>query len=217
MQNIYILIFIAIAFILRITLYIYTNESDTTLSDYVAGNLLPEITGMLIELVFILVVIEAIKTTETKRREQEEINKSHRKQVMLERRLRAQLRFLLRRIFKNIDLVDGSNISKFFFHASEQQANQYMLNVMKQTLNREEQSELFKVNLLESCQLELSLILALTPVCSGLSDRHVKAWMSIAHYMQQINIENNVIDNTEKLISWIAFFDKQTASESLIE
>ncbi|ODA47685.1 hypothetical protein BC476_14840 [Vibrio parahaemolyticus] len=217
MQNVYLLVFIAIAFILRITLHIYTDESETTLAAYAAGNLLPEFTGMLLELVLILVVVEAIQSAETKRRKNAELAKNHRKQVMLERRLRAQLRFLLRRIFEDTELVDGSSISTFLFHASEHQANQHMLNVMKQTLAEEEQSEAFMENLRNSCQLELSLVLALTPVCSGLSDRHVKAWMSIAHYLQQIHTQNNIANSAEKLLSWIAFFDKQTVSQNLLE
>ncbi|WP_273987325.1 hypothetical protein [Vibrio parahaemolyticus] len=217
MQNVYLLVFIAIAFVLRITLYIYTSESEPTLGGYVAGNLLPEVTGMLIELVLILVVVEAIQSGESQKRKQAELAKTHRKQVMLERRLRAQLRFLLRRIFEDSDLIDGTSISTFLFHASEHEENQYKLSVLKQTLFEEAQSESFRENLYESCQLELSLILALTPVCSGLSDRHVKAWMSIAHYLQQINTQNNVAQNADKLISWIAFFDKQTVSQNLVE
>ncbi|HCE4621535.1 hypothetical protein [Vibrio parahaemolyticus] len=217
MQNVYLLVFIAIAFIFRITLSIYTSESDPTLVEYIAGNLLPEVTGMLIELVLILVVVEAIQSGESKKRKQAELDKIHRKQVMLERRLRAQLRFLLKRIFGDTDLIDGSSISTFLFHASNHEENQHMLSVLKQTLFEEAQSESFRENLHESCQLELSLILALTPVCSGLSDRHVKAWMSIAHYLQQINTKNDVVQNTEKLLSWIAFFDKQTVSQNLVE
>ncbi|MCL9777629.1 hypothetical protein M9196_23305, partial [Vibrio sp. S4B1] len=139
------------------------------------------------------------------------------KQVMLERRLRAQLRFLLRRVFEDTELVDGSNISSFLFHAIDHKANQRTLNVLKQTLHGEAQSESFKENLLHTCQMELSLILALTQVCSGLSDRHVKAWMSIAYYLQQVNTQSNMIHNTEKLISWIAFFDKQTLTQGLAE
>lgn len=219
MQNVYIIIFIVAAFILRITLNIYTSESEPSLAEYVAGNLLPEIIGMLIELMLILVVVEAIQSTEIKRRKKAELAESHRKQVMLERRLRAQLRFLLKRIFENTELVDGKSISKFLFHASEHQSNQRKLNVLKQTLVRVEEDQLdnFKENLLQCCKEELALILSLTPVCSGLSDRHVKAWMSIGHYIQQINAEKNVYQDAERLISWIAFFDKQTVSQNLIE
>ncbi|EPI2684892.1 hypothetical protein ACS0KM_003793 [Vibrio cholerae] len=217
MQNLYILVFIAIAFTLRITLSIYTSESDPTLVEYIAGNLLPEVTGMLIEIVLILVVVEAIQSGESKKRKQVELDKIHRNQVMLERRLRAQLRFLLKRIFGDTDLIDGSSISTFLFHASNHEANQHMISVLKQTLFEEAKSESFKENLHESCQSELSLILALTPVCSGLSDRHVKAWMSIAHYLQQINTKNDVAQNADKLLSWIAFFDKQTVSQNLVE
>ncbi|EIO3984891.1 hypothetical protein LQK30_004341 [Vibrio vulnificus] len=219
MQNVYLMIFIVAALIFRITLHIYSAESEPTLAEYASGNLLPEVTGMLIELVLILIVVESIQSAEIKRRQKEETAESHRKQVMLERRLRAQLRFLLKRIFENTNLVDGNDISKFLFHASEHQANQRMLNVLKQTLELSEdaRSPLFKQNLLQSCQQELSLILALTPVCSGLSDRHVKAWMSIAHYLQQIITENSISQDTEKLISWIAFFDKQTVIQNLVE
>ncbi|WP_419239992.1 hypothetical protein [Photobacterium leiognathi] len=217
MQNVYITIFFVAVFVLRITFDIYSDNTEPTLNSYISGNLLPEITGMLIELVFILFVVEAIQSAEKNRKQKAEQEESHRKQVMLERRLRAQLRFLLRRIFEDIDLIDGSTISTFLFHAVEHSKNQHMLVILKQTLDEEANSESFKENLLEVCQLELQLILSLTPICSGLSERHVKAWMSIAHYLQQINTKNNTIQNTEKLISWIAFFDKQTVSQGLAE
>ncbi|MCL9777619.1 hypothetical protein M9196_23255, partial [Vibrio sp. S4B1] len=79
MQNVYLLVFIALAFVVRITLSIY--DTEPTLAEYVSGNLLPEITGMLVELVLILVVVEAIQSTELKRRQEAELAESHQKQV----------------------------------------------------------------------------------------------------------------------------------------
>lgn len=217
MQNVYIIICLIALFIIRITLSIYTSESEPSLAIYAAGNLLPEISGMIIELFVILFVVEAIQSTERKRIADLKTEESHRKRIMLERRLRAQLRFLLKSIFEDIDLPDGSNVSKFLFHAIQHDANQRMINVLKQALYEELKAESFCESLSDTCQLELPLILALTPLCSELSDRHVKAWMSIAHYLQKINCQRNVEQSAERLLSWIAFFDKQTHSQKLIE
>ncbi|MEI8592900.1 hypothetical protein [Photobacterium sp. Hal280] len=135
---------------------------------------------------------------------------------MLERRLRAQLRFLIRRIFDDVELPNGTMGNTFLFHAAEHEKNQETINEFKNALVDEIHSDTFKENLLEVCLTELPLILALSPVCSELSDRHVKAWMSIAHYIQQINVGNNIYQNMDRVLAWIAFFDKQTVNQGLI-
>lgn len=217
MQNIYIVLCIAALLIIRITLSIYTLDSNPSLVEYLSGNLLPEVSGMVIELILILFVVEAIQSSEKKRIDKLKEADSHHKQVMIERRLRAQLRFLLKSIFEDIELPDGSNISQFLFHAIDHEQNQRMINVLKQVLYTEAKTDTFNENLLVSSQLELPLILALSPLCSDLSDRHVKAWMSIAHYLQKINSQSNMEQNAERLLSWIALFDKQTVNEGLVE
>ena len=216
MQNVYITVFLTAVVLLKITLSIYTSSTETTLAEYFAGNLLPELSGMIIELVVILFVIDAIQGKELKRREEADRLENLRKQIMLERRLRAQLRFLTRRIFNDVELSGGETGASFLFHAAEHEKNQQTLEEFKSSLEEELHSDLFKENLLEVCLTEQPLILALSPVCSELSDRHVKAWMSIAHYLQQINAGNNITQNTDKLIAWIAFFDKQTVSQGLV-
>ncbi|MFM5368122.1 hypothetical protein ACET85_20865 [Aeromonas veronii] len=90
MQSLYIIVFILAAFLLRTTLYLYTSQSEITLEDYAANNLLPEVTGMVIELVLILFVVDAIQSKEKKDRENNETLEKRHKQIMLERRLRAQ-------------------------------------------------------------------------------------------------------------------------------
>lgn len=216
MQSLYIIVFILAAFLLRTTLYIYTSTSEPTLTEYIASNLLPEISGMIIELVLILFVVDAIQNKERKDRENSEASEKKHKQIMLERRLRAQLRFLIRQIFEDVAVYNGTTGKDFLFHAADHLKNQETINNFKQVINEEILSESFRENLKNVCLHEQSLILALSPVCSELSDRHVKAWMAIAHYLQKITTENNSLQNTERLLSWIAFFDKQTFIQGLI-
>jgi len=216
MQSLYITVFILAAFLLRTTLYIYTSTSEITLSEYASSNLLPEFTGMIIELVLILFVVDAIQNKERKDRESNEASEKKHKQIMLERRLRAQLRFVVRQIFEDVIINDGTTGKDFLFHAADHFKNQEDINNFKQAVNEEILSESFRENLINVCLHEQSLILALSPVCSELSDRHVKAWMAIAHYLQKIMTGNNSLQNTERLLSWITFFDKQTFIQGLI-
>ncbi|MNE20033.1 hypothetical protein D3C87_1091340 [compost metagenome] len=216
MQSLYIIVFILAAFLLRTTLYIYTSTSEPTLAEYIASNLLPEISGMIIELVLILFVVDAIQNKERKDRENSEASEKKHKQIMLERRLRAQLRFLIRQIFEDVAVYNGTTGKDFLFHAADHLKNQETINNFKKVINEEILSESFRENLKNICLHEQSLILALSPVCSELSDRHVKAWMAIAHYLQKITTGNNSLQNIERLLSWIAFFDKQTFIQGLI-
>lgn len=216
MQSLYIIVFILAAFLLRTTLYLYTSQSEITLENYAANNLLPEVTGMVIELVLILFVVDAIQSKEKKDRENNEILEKRHKQIMLERRLRAQLRFLIRQIFEDVTIDNGTIGKDFLFHAADHYENQVSINKFKEVIAEEIASDSFKEYLINVCLNEQPLILALSPVCSELSDRHVKAWMAIAHYLQKITTGNNPLQNTEKLLSWIAFFDKQTFSQGLI-
>lgn len=171
---------------------------------------------MIIELVLILFVVDAIQNKERKDRENSEASEKKHKQIMLERRLRAQLRFLIRQIFEDVAVYNGTTGKDFLFHAADHLKNQETINNFKKVINEEILSESFRENLKNICLHEQSLILALSPVCSELSDRHVKAWMAIAHYLQKITTGNNSLQNIERLLSWIAFFDKQTFIQGLI-
>ncbi|WP_167816885.1 hypothetical protein [Aliivibrio fischeri] len=215
MQNVYITVFIVALTLLRITIEIYTSDSDPTLAGYLAGNLLPELSGMIIELFVLLFIIEAIQSSERKRQKELLQTKVLEKQVMLERRLRAQLRFLLRRVFHDVKYGDDEEIITFLFHATEHEKNQQTLDNLKLALSANIESKTFLQNLIKTCESELPLLLSLSPVCSQLSDRHVKAWMSIAFYLNQIVSENEPHNNADKLIGWIAYFDKQTDKQSL--
>ena len=216
MQNVYIVVCLFAILLLRITFARYTSESDPTLVEYMAGNILPELTGMIIELVVIFFIVDAIQGKEQKRKEEADKLEGIRKQVMLERRLRAQLRFLFRRIFDDIKLPSGITGNSFLFHAADHLMNKEIINEFKIVLANELHSDTFKENLIDVCLTELPLILSLSPVCSELSDRHVKAWMSIAHYLQQINTGNNISHNIERVFAWIAIFDKQTFGQGLV-
>ncbi|MEI8592901.1 hypothetical protein [Photobacterium sp. Hal280] len=68
MQNVYIAVSLVSVFLLRVTLSIYSSESEPTLTEYAAGNLLPELTGMIIELVVIFFVVDAIQGKERTRK-----------------------------------------------------------------------------------------------------------------------------------------------------
>ncbi len=216
MQNLYIWIFLLLVLLFKFTVELFTSSSDPTHVQYLTGNLLPELTGMLIELAFILFVVEVVQDGERSRRKAQEKESERNKKIMLERRLQAQLRFLMRRIFENAELSNEFNISSFLYHAIEHEENQRAIEIFKNTVLEQSFNDTFHESVLNTCQSELPLILSLTAICSELSDRHVKAWMAIAYYLQQINANNDIIQNTQQLLSWIAMFDKHTFQQNLL-
>ena len=216
MFKVYIGIFLLVVLILKTTVTFYFLDSNASFLEYFKGNLLPEFTGMVVELMLFIFVIDVLRDSERKNQERLKSMAEHNEKVEIEHRLRHQLRILVRRVFEDVDL-DGSNTgANFKFHASEHEENQKTLRVLKSMLSDELDSNVFADNLVQSALFELPMIMSLASVNSNLSGRHLKAWMAIIFFLKQISEKKNLKDNTERLIDWIAMFDKFSFQQKLV-
>ena len=216
MFKVYIGIFLLVVLILKTTVTFYFLDSNASFLEYFKGNLLPEFTGMVVELMLFIFVIDVLRDSERKNQERLKSIAEHNEKVEIEHRLRHQLRILVRRVFEDVDL-DGSNTgANFKFHASEHEENQKTLRVLKSMLSDELDSNVFADNLVQSALFELPMIMSLASVNSNLSGRHLKAWMAIIFFLKQISEKKNLKDNTERLIDWIAMFDKFSFQQKLV-
>ncbi|EGQ9060217.1 MULTISPECIES: hypothetical protein [Vibrio] len=216
MFKVYIGIFLLVVLIFKTTVTFYFLDSNASFLEYFKGNLLPEFTGMVVELMLFIFVIDVLRDSERKNQERLKSIAEHNEKVEIEHRLRHQLRILVRRVFEDVDL-DGSNTgANFKFHASEHEENQKTLRVLKSMLSDELDSNVFADNLVQSALFELPMIMSLASVNSNLSGRHLKAWMAIIFFLKQISEKKNLKDNTERLIDWIAMFDKFSFQQKLV-
>ncbi|MGL1151369.1 hypothetical protein AKH05_22790 [Vibrio parahaemolyticus] len=216
MFKVYIGIFLLVVLIFKTTVTFYFLDSNASFLEYFKGNLLPEFTGMVVELMLFIFVIDVLRDSERKNQERLKSIAEHNEKVEIEHRLRHQLRILVRRVFEDVDLDDSNTGANFKFHASEHEENQKTLRVLKSMLSDELDSNVFADNLVQSALFELPMIMSLASVNSNLSGRHLKAWMAIIFFLKQISEKKNLKDNTERLIDWIAMFDKFSFQQKLV-
>ncbi|EOU2464895.1 hypothetical protein ACNTOD_003894 [Vibrio navarrensis] len=216
MFNVYIGIFLLVVLIFKTTVTFYFLDPNASFLEYFKGNLLPEFTGMAVELMLFIFVIDVLRDSERKNQERLKSIAEHNEKVEIEHRLRHQLRILVRRVFIDVDLDDSNTGANFKFHASEHEENQETLRVLKSMLSDELDSNVFADNLVQSALFELPMIMSLASVNSHLSGRHLKAWMAIIFFLKQISEKNNLKDNAERLIDWIAMFDKFSFQQKLV-
>ncbi|WP_417764991.1 hypothetical protein [Shewanella chilikensis] len=215
MLKVYTGIFLLVVLIFKTTVTFYFLDPNASFLDYFKGNLLPEFTGMIVELILFIFVIDVLRDSERKNQEKLKSIALHNEKVDIEHRLRHQLRILVRRVFEDVDLGSSNTGANFKFHASEHEENQETLRALKLMLTDELDSNVFAENLVQSALFELPMIMSLASVNSNLSGRHLKAWMAIIFFLKQISERKNLKDNTEKLIDWIAMFDKASFQQKL--
>ena len=216
MFKVYIGIFLLVVLIFKTTVTFYFLDSNASFLEYFKGNLLPEFTGMVVELMLFIFVIDVLRDSERKNQERLKSMAEHNEKVEIEHRLRHQLRILVRRVFEDVDLDNSNTGANFKFHASEHEDNKETLRVLKSMLSDELDSNVFADNLVQSALFELPMIMSLASVNSNLSGRHLKAWMAIIFFLKQISEKKNLKDNTERLIDWIAMFDKFSFQQKLV-
>ncbi|HHX8650549.1 hypothetical protein NB532_18210 [Vibrio antiquarius] len=161
-------IVIVILLLVCIRVGFYINEP----AEYFSGNLLPELTGMLIELCIILFIVD---------RWQEK----NRIQLLIvkEKRLREYLIFFLRHGFKT--LPRKYRVGNFYGEEHKQNI-EYLDNLF----------DFIKANGLATqeidairsqCDIDLNTFGNLLPVASELTDDHFKAWSRIVYFMVRIS------------------------------
>ncbi|MUH98168.1 hypothetical protein GNP63_16675 [Aliivibrio fischeri] len=225
MQNVYIGLILLFLSLLRITLEIYPtteqNENGITypLWDYFSGNLLPEISGMVIEVLLFLFVIDVIREfervklekkaeLELKRLEENQKLSELRRKIEIERRLRHQLRVLIRRIFEDVEIIHEETCADFKFHANKYLENQTLFVELMSKVSEETVDSAFYEEAANLAKFELELLMSITQSCTELSSQHMKSWMNILFFLKQLSIGKEVNESAIKLISNIANFEK---------
>jgi len=230
MQNVYIGLILFFLSLLRITLEAYPVteliEGSVTypLWDYFSGNLLPEMSGMVIEVLLFLFVIDVIREFEKAKIEQqveaekvrikeEQQSNELRRKIQIERRLRHQLRVLVRRIFEDLDIAHDETCAEFKFHANRYIENQPMFVLLSSRISEESADSNFYEEAKNLASFELELLMAVTQLCTELSDKHMKTWMNILFFLKQLSIGQKVDESTLELIKNIANFEKWSRAE----
>ncbi|MEI8599921.1 hypothetical protein P4S55_24815 [Shewanella sp. PP-Sp27a-2] len=219
MQNALICIFITLIFILKLTLEFYGTGQN--LAEYFKGNLLPELTGMTIELIIVLLFIDAIRKREEISKDQAIKSADLNQRIELERRLRSQLRLLTRSIFSEVELDSGYLLKDFLFHAVDHEVNRQVLTEIERGLSEEIDTSAINENLINSAKFELPILMSLASTSSLLSDRHMKDWMAIIYYLKLIaesSVEDTKVpEHAINVVRWIKVFDKHTYSQNLFK
>ncbi|MCG9648108.1 hypothetical protein L1D24_05925 [Vibrio brasiliensis] len=230
MQNVYIGLILFFLSLLRITFEVYPLKESVGQSvtyplwEYFSGNLLPEMSGMVIEVLLFLFVIDVIREfertkleqeveTEKVRLKKEQVNNELLRKIQIERRLRHQLRVLVRRIFEDIEIVHEETCAEFKFHADRYIENQTLFVSLSSMVSEETADSNFYEEAKNLASFELELLMAVTQLCTELSDKHMKTWMNILFFLKQLSIGQKVDESTLALIKNIADFEKWSRAE----
>ncbi|PSB76937.1 hypothetical protein C5F61_13615 [Photobacterium damselae subsp. damselae] len=155
--------------------------------EYFLGNLLPELTGMFIELVIIFVILERWQAQNKKE-----------KLIIKEKRLREYLIFFLKHGFKSLPIK--SRIGRFYGvdHTKNIEDLDNILRYIADNGLSEKEMESIKLQ----CKIDLNTFGNLLPVAADITDDHFKAWGRIVFFMVQI--DKDIGDNQESVRDIIA-------------
>lgn len=229
MQNIYIFLILAAIFLIKITIEVYPASlsiSEHSLWNYFKGNLLPELSGMIIEVLLFLFVIDVVRSSEALKNEQKKETESllrekekekqefHRK-IQIERRLRTQLRILIRRMFSDYKLSNGVLGCEFSFHAHDYLDNQQVFVELSADIAKDGEGSYFLEGATQCASFELEILLSIAQLNATLSNEHMKIWMYIVYHLKKISINNNALENMQALLGNIANFEKASRARKL--
>lgn len=171
-------IVVVILLLVCIRIGFYINKP----AEYFSGNLLPELTGMLIELCIILFIVD---------RWQEQ----NRLQLLIvkEKRLREYLIFFLKHGFKS--LPKEYRVGSFYGQLHEENVA-YLEDLFEfVSSNGLSTTEIDAIR--AQCDVDLNTFGNLLPVASELTDEHFKAWSRILYFM--VRISKNLGDDVESI------------------
>lgn len=164
-------------------------------------NLLPEFTGVFIEIFVVLLVFN-------KWQEREE----SKAKIAKEKRLREFLIFIINE-FSNFKSMPEA----FSFYGLSHTENQTVLNRIKSEFNSSDYIPVsFRHSFIQHCKFDIDALTALLPVAADLSEEHFKSWARIVFYIKQSSMLNisdlnefkKFDENIAKLLDYIRRFDK---------
>lgn len=169
--------------------------------DFFVGNLIPELIGMCLELLIVLVIFERWQ----------EINKRKRL-ISLERRLREYLIFFLKHNFKS--LPSEYRVGRFF--GVDHEKNISDLDKLNKYIREQGLSKIDEQAIQEHCAREASTLDNLLPVASKLTNDHFKAWCRIVYFTNCIATQKEPVSKaTIDIIQNIKRFDSASHDRKL--
>lgn len=170
--------------------------------DYFEGNLLPEFTGVILEFIIILYIIDHLQ------RKNERQNK-----VKAEKRLREMFIFFFNTLNKHVP--ESYRVGKFY--GSEHEKNSKELMSLKGYIETHGLTESAIKDIRIHCKNDIDLFNSFVPVVATLEEKNLKAWMRISYYMNAIITERETTqDSVIKIIEKIQSFDDESFSKKLI-
>ncbi len=168
---------------------------------YFSGNIVPEMIGVCIELLFVMWVID---------RWQDNIKRA--RLITKERRLREYLIFFLKHNF--IKFPRESRIGNFY--GEDHSENITKVNVMIRYINDNKLDEETISLIKEHCSMELPTLNSLLPVAAELSNDHFKSWVRIVYYINSISNNKELVSkNVVNILKNIQRFDRASFNEKL--
>ncbi|PML78776.1 hypothetical protein BCT69_04780 [Enterovibrio norvegicus] len=143
-------------------------------SDFFTDSLIPELVGVCIELLIILIIFDFWQRSEEKK-----------KLESIERRLREILNF-----FMTSNFISYSPESRpIGFYGVNFNDNQIKLDELVKTIEKKSITEDDQNTIIEYCSRELSVVSNLLPVAAELTNDHFKAWVRVVYYMNVLSRE----------------------------
>ncbi|HCT7942120.1 hypothetical protein QCH01_09215 [Raoultella ornithinolytica] len=170
--------------------------------DYFEGNLLPEFTGVILEFIIILYIIDHLQ------KKNERQNK-----VKAEKRLREMFIFFFNTLNKHVP--ESYRVGKFY--GSEHEKNSKELMSLKGYIETHGLAESAIKDIRIHCKNDIDLFNSFVPVVATLEENHLKAWMRISYYMNAIITERETTqDSVLKIIEKIQLFDDESFRKKLV-
>lgn len=144
--------------------------------DFFSNSLLPELVGVCVELLIILILFDFWQRSEERK-----------KLESIERRLREILNFF---ITKNFISYPAESRPVGFYGANFED-NQIKIDELINIISSKDLSEDEMVNFPEYCVRESYVVNNLLPVAAELTNEHFKSWVRVVYYMNVLSRESN--------------------------
>ncbi|QOH78581.1 hypothetical protein IHE26_08945 [Plesiomonas shigelloides] len=185
---------------LLVLVYLITHGivNNEIVINYYKGSLIPEFTGMFLELLIILIVFN---TWQERIENQKKIDK--------ERVLRKYIIFTINqlRVFESIP-------TSFSFYGENHNENHATLNSLRDEVKALSETDVYnKVgdSFIKHCKTDIDAITALLPVAADLSKEHFKTWSRVVFYVKKLSFDDvkkeDIKEYIVNLIEYIRDFD----------
>jgi len=170
------LIFSILIFTTMLILFVIGAFFTPSFKDFLTGNVVPELIGICIELLIIILIFEKWQS-----------NKKHQKDIVHEKRLREYLIFFLK--YGLSDLPNELKVGKFFGENYIENEKE-IKNIVNYMSSNKIDADILK-SMKEHLLIDKSALENLLEVASTLTDAHFKSWIRIVYFINKLSHTNN--------------------------